>query len=52
MNEIFERLCKSKFRSSFHLNSKMKEYVRKNGIDKVKSHAYDFINTRLKNKPK
>ncbi len=50
MNEMFERLSKSKFRSSFHLNSKMKEYVRKNGIDKVKSHAYDFINTRLKNK--
>ena len=41
-------LSKSKFRSSFHLNKKMKMYVKEKGIDSVKIHAYDFINTRLK----
>lgn len=48
MNEIFERLNKSKFRSNFHLNNKMKEYVRVNGLNKIRNHAYDFVNTRLK----
>lgn len=40
-------LSKSKFRSSFHLNSKMKEYVSTNGIDKIKQDAYYFINQRI-----
>lgn len=44
------KLSKSKFRSSFHLNSKMKEYVSLKGIDKIKSDAYDIINTRIKPK--
>lgn len=48
MNDIFDRLSKSKFRSSFHLNHKMKEYVNKNGIEKIKMYAYDLINKRLK----
>ena len=48
MNEVLYRLSKSKFRSSFYLNKKMKEYVNEKGIDKIKEHAYDFINTRLK----
>ena len=46
--DILSRLSKSKFISSFHLNKKMKEYVNEKGIDKIKEHAYDFINTRLK----
>ena len=46
--EILERLEKSKFRSSFHLNKKMKEYVFNKGIDVIEKHAYDFINERLK----
>ena len=46
--EILDSLSKSKFRSSFHLNKKMKEYVLEKGIDKIKEHAYDFINKRLK----
>ncbi|MBR3117526.1 MAG: DUF4186 domain-containing protein [Bacilli bacterium] len=46
--EILDRLSKSKFRSSFHLNKKMKEYVLDKGLDKIEEHAYDFINTRLK----
>lgn len=44
------KLSKSKFRSSFHLNTKMKEYVSLKGIDKIKSDAYDIINTRIKPK--
>lgn len=48
MEEILYKLSKSKFRSSFHLNKKMKDYVLEKGIDKIKEHAYDFINTRLK----
>lgn len=50
LNVLFENLSKSKFRSSFHLNKQMKDYVQKNGILKIRSHAYDFINKRLKPK--
>ena len=48
MNNILDSLSKSKFRSSFHLNKKMKEYVLGKGLDKIEEHAYDFINKRLK----
>ena len=47
-NAILYRLSKSKFRSSFHLNKKMKEYVKEKGIDKVREHCIDFISKRLK----
>ena len=40
-------LSKSKFRSSFHLNNKMKNYVKEKGIEKIKSDTYDFIYKRL-----
>lgn len=40
-------LKKSKFRSRFHLKKVDKEYIQKNGMEKIKSHAYDFINKRL-----
>ncbi len=40
-------LSRTKFRGSFHLNNKMKEYVKEKGIDKIKSDTYDFINKRL-----
>ena len=41
-------LAKSKFRSSFHLNNKMKDYVKDKEIDVIRKHAYDFVNSRLK----
>ena len=41
-------LAKSKFRSSFHLNKKMQDYVKDKGLDTIANHAYDFINQRLK----
>ena len=50
MEEMLFRLSKSKFRSSFHLNKKLKEYVNEKSKDVIKSHAYDFINQRLKPK--
>ncbi|MBR2841138.1 MAG: DUF4186 domain-containing protein [Bacilli bacterium] len=48
LDELFYRLSKSKFRSSFHLNHKMKEYVKTKGLDEIERHAYEFIDKRLK----
>ena len=45
---VLDSLSKSKFRNSFHLNKKMKEYVKEKGIDVVKMHAYEIINKRLR----
>ena len=46
--EILYRLSKSKFRSSFKLNEKDNTYIKEKGMEKIKSHAYDFIEKRLK----
>ena len=51
MNEIFNRLSKSKFRSSFHLSEKDILYIDKIGLDNIRNHAYDFVNKKLKIKP-
>ena len=48
IDEILKRISMSKFRNSFHLNKKMKEYVQEKGYDTIRSHAYDFINTRIR----
>ena len=47
MDELFERLRKSKFRSGFHLKEKDRLYLKEKGYDKIKEHAYDFISNRL-----
>ena len=47
IDEALEKLSKSKFRSSFHLNEKDKEYVRSKGMNVIRSHAEDFIRIRL-----
>lgn len=44
---IFERLAKSKFRSSFKLSNKDLEYIKNKGMAKIEEHAYDFIKKRL-----
>ena len=44
---LFNNLSKSKFRSSFHLNKKMKNYVSEKGIEKVRNHAYEIIEKRI-----
>ena len=48
IDNMLYSLSKSKFRSSFHLNNKMKKYVQDKGIDTIRSHAYDLINKRIK----
>ena len=47
MNDILDRLSKSKFRSSFHLKEKDIIYINEKGIDTIRNHAYDFIKKRL-----
>ena len=46
-DEVLDSLSKSKFRSSFKLKSKDIEYINDKGIEKIKSHAYDFINKSI-----
>lgn len=45
--EALYKLSKSKFRSSFHLKEKDKEYVRSKGMDVIRSHACVFIRDKL-----
>jgi hypothetical protein len=40
-------LKKSKFRSRFILTGKDRQYIQTKGIDTIRSHAIDFIATRL-----
>ena len=47
IDQLLDGLAKSKFRGSFHLNIKMKEYVKEKGIVKIESDAYDLITKRL-----
>ncbi len=47
INDKLDILSKSKFRSSFHLRKREQEYLKKYGLEKIKSHAYDFINDKL-----
>lgn len=47
VQQVLNNLSKSKFRNSFHLSKKYKEYVKSKGMDEIKKHAYEFINKRL-----
>ena len=47
MNSIFARLAKSKFRSCFHLKAKDVAYIDRVGLDKIRSHGFDFVRERL-----
>ncbi len=47
ISKLLDSLAKSKFRSSFHLNGKMKAYTRDKGYEKIESDAYDFIKKRI-----
>ena len=44
---ILDKLAKSKFRSKFKLRSKELEYIKDKGLEKIRSHAYDFIRDRV-----
>lgn len=48
IEEVLNRLSKSKFRSSFHLRKYMIEYIDLHGMDIVKSHTVDFIKNKLR----
>lgn len=47
IDEALERLSRSDFRRKFRLDDGDMEYIRKNGMDKIRSHAEDFVRTRL-----
>lgn len=47
VEEALVRLSKSKFRSSFHLSKKDKEYVLEKSVDTVREHARDIVMSRL-----
>ena len=47
MQDIFERLAKSEFRSKFKLKAADIEYIRQKGLDTIQSHATDFIKKRV-----
>lgn len=41
------KLSRSRFRSSFHLKEKDKEYVKEKGMDTIRRHAQDFVRQKL-----
>lgn len=45
--EALYKLSQSKFRSSFHLKQKDKNYIKEKGMDVIKSHACDFVRNKL-----
>ena len=45
--ELFEKLSRSKFRSSFKLEPAEIEYINKKGLQTIERHASDFIVKRL-----
>jgi len=47
INQVLEKLKKSKFRSSFHLRKYMITYIDEKGMDVIRKHAIDFINQKL-----
>lgn len=47
INKCLNDLQKSKFRASFKLKKIDFDYIDKKGLDVIKSHAKDFIKTRL-----
>ncbi len=47
VNEALDRLERSKFRSSFHLNKEDIEYISTKGLETVRRHAEDFVRERL-----
>ena len=40
-------LRKSKFRSKFHLTQKDRDYIATKGLETIKEHAFQFINSRV-----
>ena len=47
INEALLKLKESKFRAGFHFSKKERAYVADKGIEVVRTHAQDFVRTRL-----
>ena len=47
INQTLEILKKSTFRSKFKLSERDRQYAREKGIDTIKKHTFDFINSRI-----
>ena len=47
MDEAFEKLARSRFRSRFKLSAEDKRYIAEKGIDTIRHHAEDFIRIRI-----
>ena len=45
--DIFDKLARSKFRSKFKLGTKEIKYIKNKGLETIRSHAQDFISTRI-----
>ncbi len=45
--DIFDKLRQSKFRSRFKLREKELNYISEKGLEKIHSHACDFIRLRI-----
>ena len=47
INESLNSLKKSSFRSKFRLTQKDRDYITGKGLETIKDHAFQFINTRV-----
>ncbi|HCU55815.1 MAG TPA: DUF4186 domain-containing protein [Clostridiales bacterium] len=47
IEEAFQKLARSPFRSRFHLSESDKAYVLEHGLDAIRAHADEFVNSRL-----
>ncbi len=47
IEEALARLSSSSFRAKFHLTQKDRDYIAKKGLDTIRSHAAEFVRTRL-----
>ena len=47
VDESLERLSHSKFRSSFKLSKKDREYINEKGMEIIRSHTRDFVRVKL-----
>lgn len=45
--EILRALARSRFRAGFRLKQKDRSYIGKKGLQVIRSHACDFVQTRL-----
>ncbi|MCM1545395.1 MAG: DUF4186 domain-containing protein [Ruminococcus sp.] len=47
IDQALDKLQNSAFRAKFHLTEKDKAYIRRKGMDTIRSHAADFVHSRL-----